>query len=129
MHESLEELDLAVLNIGLDGGHEQSSELLGRNQPLLCSLSSAQEPSKRFSPEPCQDLCGGADADGKGPEEVVKKRQPRSGNKSRKRLRRLPVDELLLVSERVGDLSLQGYNGEYLFLHNNPSLIFFSHSR
>jgi hypothetical protein len=124
----LEELDLAVLNIGLDGGHEQAGELLGRNQPLPCSLSSAQEPSKRFSPEPCRDLYG-ADADGEGPEEVVKKRQPRSGNKSRKRLRRLLVDELLLVSERVGDLSLQGYNGEYLFLHNNPSLIFFFHSR
>jgi hypothetical protein len=124
----LEELDMAVLNIGPDGGHEQAGELLGRNQPLSCSPSSAQEPSKRYPPESCQDLYGGDDADGEGQEEVLKKKQPRIGNKSKKRLRRLPVDELLLVSERVGDLSLQGFNGEYLFLHNIPLLIFF-HSR
>ena len=109
----MDELDLAVLNIGLDDGYVQENESLTQDQPPPCSLKPPQESPERDSPYSCQHLYDKDDADIEGHEELPTKKRRRNNKNKRKQPRRLPVDELVLVYEREGGLNLQGDCGEY----------------
>lgn len=116
--DELDELDLAVLNIGLDDGYVQD------DGPLTGDLALQTPKTRREIPDrdelnlyrrPSYEDDGSI----QGHEERVRKKKGRRGRKKKKHPRRLPVDELVLGYERVGSLDLGCESGKYLAIYNS----------
>ena len=113
MDDELDELDLAVLNIGL----EDNSVLLERSATqdlqFSCNLKPLLETPERNPLESYQRLCETDDTSKDGNKELGKKNRRRRGKSGKKQPRRLPVDELVLAYERVAELNPPNDSGNY----------------
>lgn len=116
----MDELDLAVLNIGLDDGYVQDDEPLTGEQSLQTPKPRREIPERDVLDSyqrPSHDDDGSIEAH----KERVRKKKGRNGKKKKKQPRRLPIDELVLGYERVGDLNLECDSGKYPAVYNHPA--------
>jgi hypothetical protein len=114
-HDELDQLDLAVLNIGLDDDDEdvKLDNPTERDQLLTRRI---EYPFETPQQDPLDQYQGLRDQDksiSQAPEDLGKKKRARNTKTKRKQPRRLPVDELVLTSERVAELAPPEDSGEF----------------
>ena len=103
-HVELDEIDLAVLNIGLDDEYDQPDGPLTQDQPLFYSTKLPLESPKRDTLDSYQRLRENDNTGNEACENLGKKQRGRKSRTRKKQPRRLPVDELVLTYERVAEL-------------------------
>jgi hypothetical protein len=113
--DELDQLDLAVLNIGLDDDDDDDVELdnpVKRDRLLSHRTDCPLETPKQDPLDKYQGLRDQDKSISQAPEDLGKKKRARNTKTKRNQPRRLPVDELVLTAERVAELAPPEDSGE-----------------
>lgn len=115
-HDELGQLDLAILNIGLDDDDDDDVELdnpVKRDQLLPRRMGCTCETPQQDPLDKYQGLRDQDKSISQAPDDLGKKKKARNTKTKRNQSRRLPVDELVLTAERVAELAPPEDSGEF----------------
>lgn len=103
-HDEQDELDLAILNMGLDDGDAEVDCSIKRDQLLPCGIKFPFKTLQQDLLDPYQQLGYTKPSNSQAHEILAQPKRAWNSKKQRKQLRRLPVDELVLTSEKLAEL-------------------------